>query len=881
MNFKNNKFIHTFYQYPLKYCIAVIAVNILLSLQTISAQKYSFISVSFKSSIKQGTVKQFIEDISTHSGFIIEYSPQFLDTTKLIRLTGDENTLGSLLQKIFAEQKVIVTERNKKIILVPSLRPLPDNSFSTFYSIYGIIKESGSKEPLLGVTILDRKYKKGTISNNHGYYTFLLPEGKQTIQISYIGYQTNNLEIDITKNTRLDIELIPTAEISPEVSVTSTITENKIDGSNKVIIDDHGGAFSNILGEDDPLRLLYQFPGINAQPESAGSLLIRGGSPDQNVFLLDGNHIFNPTHILGSLSIVNTTSLKSLRLLKNDFPSRYGGGLSSVIDVFTKDGNMNVWKGDANASFLAGSLTIEGPLQKEKTAAMISVRKSWVNPFLTFLQKDYFVNFYDFNLKITHLLSKKDKLLVTIYSGQDKLIQKSDNTNNQQKWGNTVYSLAWNHLVRSKSFINTSVNYTSYNNNAGFKLSLYDTSNIPIKDIVYNNFSSMQQFNVQSHLEYSLSNSLKINSGIKFSSTIIQPYNTNISKDFVDDPEKFTPFGNLISNEYVAFAEADIKAGKKIFIRPGFHTSLYQFPGYNFFSPQPRLFFSYKFAKKQQVYFSFDYLTQYLHLLNNPTLGLNGDVWVPSTLNLAPEQSYLLNMGYTFQNKNKGIIIDAQLYWKAMKNVTNYAEGRNIFFNKVDWESNIESGKGWAYGAELKMQKTTDKLMVNVSYALAWSWRQFDQINNGNKFPFKYDRRHTLNLATSYILNNKFSLSGIWNFSTGDVFNLPDNLYADFNSAQQIQNPPIPDEYMFIYHFSGTNRYRTLSYNRLDLASAYNHQLSKKIKAKLTFGIYNVSGAPSQYLYDLEGTIGNKTLITVTKYKLFNLTPYLSYSVHF
>lgn len=880
MKLKKYNFICFFYQYLFKYCIAAIVAST-LSLQTASAQKYSFISVSFKPSIKHGTVKQFLEDISTRSGFIIEYAPQFLDTAKLIRLNGDENNLGTVLQKILLEQKVTVIERNNKIILVPSLRPLPENSFSTLYSIYGIIKESVSKEPLLGATILNRQNKKGTISNNHGYFTFLLPEGKQTIQISYIGYRTSNLEIDITKNTRLDIELEPVTDSSPEVSITTTINDLKTDASNKVVIDDHGEAFSNILGEDDPLRLLYQFPGINTSPESAGSLLIRGGSPDQNVFLLDGNHIFNPTHMLGSISIVNTTSLKSLQLFKSDFPSRYGGGLSSVIDVYTKDGNMNVWKGEANASFLAGSLTVEGPLQKEKTAAMISVRKSWANPFLDLLQNDYSINFYDLNLKITHLLSKKDKLLFTIYSGQDKLKQKVDNTNNQQKWGNRVYSMGWDHLLKSKSFINTSFNFTSYKNIAGFKLMLFDSNNAPVKNIVYNNFSSMLQFNVQSHLEYSLSNTIKIKSGIKFSSTLVQPYNTNIAKVFLDDPENYKAFGDLASKEYEAFAEADIKTGKRLFIRPGFHASFYKFPGYSFFSPQPRLFVSYKLAKKHQMYASIDYLTQFLHLLTNPTLGLNGDVWVPSTLNLAPEQSYLLNAGYTFHNKSKNILIDAQLYWKAMNNVTNYAEGRSIFFNKSNWESNIKSGKGWAYGAEFKMQKVTNKLMANISYALAWSWRQFDLINNGNKFPFKYDRRHTLNVAVSYLLNKKFNLSGIWNFSTGDVFNLPESLYADFNSAQQIQNPAIDNEYMFIYHFSGTNRYRTLSYNRFDFASSYIHRLSKKIKAKLTVGVYNVSGAPSQYLYDLEGTIGNNTLVTVTKYKLFNITPYLSYSVNF
>ena len=844
-------------------------------------KKYSFATNYYSSSIKKGTIVQFLDNIKANSSYIIEYSKSFLDTNKIIQLSDLDNNLGKIFIKILAGQKVEIVEKYNKIILIPTNDVFSSAGLVSKYALYGIIKDAQSKEPLPNAIIRDRENKIGAICNNYGYFTLSLAEGKHTLEVSYAGFEKFIIPLVISKDNRYDFELISKNDLGTEAIVSTTRNDNRKDGGNNVYNDADDQPFTNVLGEDDPMQSLAQLTGVNAQPESAGNLLIRGGSADQNMFLLDGNPIFNPTHLLGTLSIINLAALKSFKLYKSDFPSRLGGGLSSVMDVRTKDGNLQSWKGNINASFLAGSFFVEGPLQKNKTALMISARQSWINPFLNLLQKKYTAQFYDINLKLTHLLTKKDKIQFTLYTGKDNLVQTEDNTNNEQNWGNNVFACSWNHLIKSKSFVNTSINYTSYKNIAGYKLTLFDTTGLPVNDAVYNNYSKISQFNFQTEVEASLSNLIKLKLGTKFSATGIQPYSTNISTDFIHNTQFFSPFDDLHSNKWMAFVEAEMRLSNNFYLRPGMHLSLYNFDNYHFVSPQPRLFAWYKLSKQQRIYVSFAHLAQYLHSLTNPSLGINSDVLVPATANLQPEESYLYNIGYTYKAIKKGVIIDAQLYYKKFENVINYADGKNIYFNNFEKEKIIESGKGWFYGFECKIQKSTPKLYANLTYSLGWNWRQFDQINNGNPFPFKYDRRHTLNLGISYFFNKRTSISGLWHFSTGDVFSLPQKIYPDFNSAQQIINPATPNEYYFIYHFAGENQYRTLPYNKIDIAASIVRQITKKITGKINFGIYNISGDASQYIYNVEGAIGSKTLITVNKYRHFDITPYLSYSVSF
>ncbi|MEO6733452.1 MAG: carboxypeptidase-like regulatory domain-containing protein [Ferruginibacter sp.] len=845
---------------------------------TIYAQKNPIFSRTFKPSFQKGSVKDFLEDINHHNGSFIEYANNSIEAGKIVELKGGPFTLGQILQQVLKDQKVSAIEKNNKVVLVPSTTTLPKDAFVSFYSFYGITKDADSKESLADATIMEVSSQKGTLTNNFGYFTLLLPEGKQTVSISYAGYITQSIEIEMENNSRVDIQLLPNTDVE-EVSVTTNASGLEKNGENKINLS--GNPQNMIMGESDAVRSLYLLPGVQNTAQVISGMLVRGGSPDQNVFLLDGNPIFNPTHLLGTLSIVNNTSLKSIQFYKSNFPARFGGGVSSVMDVLTKDGNMRKWKGEANIGLLAGSFTLDGPIVKDKTSMMLSFRQSLVNPFLRLMKSGIDINFYDFQFKCTQLVGKKDKLMLNVYAGHDQLYLKQDNSNNQQQWGNKAISLAWNRLLGSHAFVNSSVGLSKYNNIAGFRYSLYDSINFALQDHrVYNTFSSIQQLYAQSHLELYSTNAIKFEIGGKVSFTNMNPFNTNVADDFIDKPDDFTAFPPISFREFVVYYENEIKTGSKLFLRPGIHIAHFQYGSFYYTSWQPRFFAVYKLGAKNQLNFSYNHMTQYLHLVTNPYLGINSDAWIPSTVVLRPEESDMINIGFLYKQIKK-ISFGAELYYKYLRNVTNYVEGKNLFLNNADWEQNVQSGKGWGYGIELKGDRNVAKWQTHVGYTLSWNWRKFKDINNGQKFPFKYDRRHQLNLAATYKYNRRWDFSGLWTFATGNVFTLPDRIYPDFDAARQITDPMVPKEYRLVYHSSASNQFRTLPYHRLDISASYHQLPGKKINSMLTMGVYNIYGSPSQYLYDLEGTLGKRSLVVSTQYKLFSVTPYLSYTLSF
>ncbi len=856
----------------------IFLLSLCFFVQVSQAQKANLFAINWRPSFSKATIQEFIDDINRSSGVIVEYASSSIDTGKVITLTGKPYTVGAVLQQVLQGQKLSVVQKNNKIILVPSPSPLPDDAFVTYYSVYGIVKENISQEPLAEATIWSAAQQKGIFSNSYGYFTFLLPEGKNQLQVSYAGYTSEKLDFDLTDNIRIDIQLTPKSDIEP-VTVTSTSKESgesidKVDGKQTP----YGGI---ILGEEDVLRSLYVQPGVKNIAEITNGVLVRGGSPDENIFLLDGNNVFNPTHLLGTLSIVNKTSLKSMNLYKSNFPARYGGGLSSVIDVFTKDGNMKEWKGEANAGLLAGSFTVEGPVKKDKAAIMLSVRNSWVNPFLQLINSGIGINFYDIHFKYTQLIGQKDKLMLNVYLGHDRLNLEQNNTNNQQEWGNKAISLIWNRVLGPRAFVNTSVNVSNYDNIAGFRYALYDSATgNNVQNKAYNTFSSIEQYNANTQLELSATNNIKFNIGGKASYTRIKPFDTNVSTTFVDNPGQFSSVPPLSFSEYVLFYENEFKLGRRLFIRPGVHASYFQYNSFHNLSAQPRFYSIYKLNTTQQISLAYSHLVQYLHQVTNPYLGINSDVWVPSTAILRPEESDMVNLGYYYSGPKK-FSFSAEVYYKELHHVTNYEDGQNLFLNDASWEQTVELGKGWCYGLEVKAEKKANKWQAFIGYTLSWNWRQFASVNDGNKFPFKYDRRHEIDASAIYKPNHHWDFSFLWTFATGDVFTLPDQIYPDFDNAQQIADPLSPKEYRLIYHSSATNQYRTLPFHRLDISSGYHHLLKKKWASLFTMGVYNLYGSPNQYVYDLEGTLGKRSLVVGTRYQFFSITPYVSYTVTF
>lgn len=832
-------------------------------------------STPFSPSTDKGSIGSFLEDINHQSNLIIEYTSSAVDTGKFIILQGKPATIGALLQQVLKAQKIRVLERNGKLILAPSNIPLPDDALLSWYTVFGFVKDETSGEPLTDATVWDPIHRRGAFANQHGYFTIELPEGKQTLQFSYAGYIASTIMIaDLQQDSRKDIRLQPVPPIE-EVVIAGEQRQRK-EGADKVNAED----YNNVLGEPDVLRSLYQLPGVKNVADIPNGILVRGGNPGENLFLLDGNPVFNPMHLLGSLPIVNKTALKNMYVYKSNFPARFGGGLSSVMDVNTKDGNMKKWKGEINAGVLAGSFTIEGPLKKDRTAMMLSFRHSWVNPFLSLIQRGVNLNFYDLQFKITQLVGKKDKLMLNVYAGDDNLHLEEGNIDNRHQWGNKNIALTWNRLLGPKAFVNTSVNLSSYNNIAGFKYSLYDSSGSIVQNKVYNIFSSIKQYNIRSVLEITPTNNWRMNMGGKLSYTDIKPFTRNVTQDFIDDPDEFSTFPTLSFREYVLFYESDIRVNKRLSIRPGIHFSHYKHDHFNFDSWQPRFYAAYRLDAHHQLSIAWSQMGQYLHQVTNPYMGVNSDAWVPATKKLQPEQSRMFNLGYLYQNKKIGTF-SAEVYYKKLQNVTNYIEGKNLFLNNSSWEQSVQTGKGWSYGSELMFFKKTPRLTAQLSYTLSWNWRQFRFVNKGAKFPFKYDRRHDLSLAASYLIGKRWNCAAQWTFATGDVFTLPSLVYPDFDDAQQIKDPTSPDEYRLIYQYTTAKAYRTPAYHRLDISGGFHHMLKHALPARLIMGVYNVYGAPSQYVYDLEGTLGKRSLVVTTRYQFFSITPYVSYNISF
>lgn len=812
---------------------------------------------------RQGTVKQYLDYISLASGFIVEYASNVLDVHKVIYLADDETTAADVLREISSQAHVTVIEAENKLIFTPAV---PPPGVTPQYTLFGFVQEEGSREPLIGASILDSLSGKGCMTNSQGYYSFPVSAGEHIFWISYVGYQPRRIRLDVDGDDRRDCRLLLNNQAVSSTTISAKGAPKKEDALKTGPSENE--LYNNFLGENDPIRARLLDPGVTS-PEDINGILVRGGDPDQNLFLLDGNEVFNPTHLLGALSIVNTTTLKSMQFYDGDFPARFNGGISSVTDVYTKDGNMEQWTGDANLGLLAGSATVEGPLIKNKLAVMASFREGWPNMLLTELSRDYHYSFQDFHLKFTYLINDNNKIVVNGYTGNDYMKQEDENADDAlQRWGNRLASVRWMHIWGTKSVMNISLNSSRYHNLAGFQ-NYFLPDSLLSPDSTYNTYCFINHMDVKAQLELFTSGRIKFNIGSRLGRTRVQPFETDIEDSLVEDISDFKAFAPLDYTDGDAYYENEIRIGRRLFIRPGIHSSFYAFRDYHYASIQPRFFSSYQLNPTQQVYFSFSRTGQYLHMVTNPSLGVNNNFWLPSTGIIKPEVGTIWNLGYAYKDK-KATRFSAEAYWKKMDNIINYNDGGNVFYNDSTWQTDMITGKGWSYGLELQAEKKLGQWSFRAAYALSWSWRQFDSINNGLKFPYKYDRRHQLQLLVSYAPGKHWAFNVHWTFASGDA-------YTPFNLAAFLDDP---SAFGSLYNAEGINIARTRALQRLDFAAAYRFT-THRLKHLLSLGFYNVSGSPEQYNYNLEITDDGQLEGATTPTSLFGFTPYISYTLHF
>jgi outer membrane receptor for ferrienterochelin and colicin len=745
------------------------------------------------------------------------------------------------------------------------------------HSISGYISDKKTGEKLRNASIFITNKNAGTTSNNYGFYSITLPSDSLSLIVSYAGYATFEKIVFLNMDYRLDIALDAQKDLEEVVVKTSRkpSVQNKTQMSSIDLPIETIKSLPRFLGEVDIIKAIQLLPGVQAGGEGQSGIYVRGGGPDQNLILLDGVPVYNVAHLFGFFSVFNADAVKNVELIKGGFPARYGGRLSSVLDIQMKEGNKNGLHGEAGIGLIASRLTLEGPFKKGKESSfMISGRRTYIDvlaqPFIKAqtdgLNTGYY--FYDLNAKANFKLSAKDHLYISGYTGDDKFYaddKTSDFTNKSGiKWGNTTAVVRWNHEFGNKLFGNLSTHYSKYQFEVGNEETSRTNSNEYFK---LNYFSGIEDVNVKYDFDFlpSPNHFIKMGTGITFHSYkpgAIQSKESRTGSPSVDTLYKYK---FLTAKETDTYIEDDIKISDKLKTNVGLHFTTFTIGTKTYTSLQPRVSARYLLSKDLSVKASYARMNQYIHLLTNAGLGLPTDLWVPVTERIPAQNSYQVATGIAYNYKNK-YEISVEGYYKKMNNIIEYAEGASYLNPTSNWEDKVEVGQGWSYGAEIFLQKKTGRTTGMIGYTLSWTDRQFEGLNFGNKFPYRYDRRHDLKMAVVHKLSKNIELSADFVYGTGQAISLPSATFLDDN-GQDVQA------------FEKRNGYRMEAFHRMDVGISFNKQ-KKNFSRSWIISVYNVYDRRNPFFIYL----GKDDATNKPAYKqvsLFPILPSITYQIKF
>ncbi len=759
------------------------------------------------------------------------------------------------------------------------------NLLAQKHTISGYIKDKGSGESLIAANVFNKSDLKGTTTNTYGFYSLTLPQDSITLIVSYVGYNSVESTFYLDKDIELNIELASSIELDEIVITAEEEIQQQTQMSAVTVKVKQIQALPSLMGEVDVLKVLQLLPGVQSGSEGSSGLYVRGGGPDQNLILLDGVPIYNSSHLFGFFSVFNADAINNVELIKGGFPARYGGRLSSVIDISLKEGNVKEFKGTATIGLIASKVTLEAPIIKDKTSFLFSARRTYIDvlarPFIKKINVGYY--FYDLNAKINHKFSNNDRLYLSGFFGKDKgqsKLKESDfdgiSTNEishefKLHWGNIIGAARWNHLFSPKLFSNLTLTYSKYSFSTGNKIDITSTTNGKTVNELF---------------------SIKYNSGIV-------DYAAKVDFDFIPNPNNYIRFGVSAINhsfnpgvlafktnyadtlvgsfstsayEYASYIENDFNVGKKVKINAGFHFSGFDVENEFYTSLQPRLALRYLMNNGYAIKASYAKMAQYIHLLSNTGIGLPTDLWVPSTKKVKPQTSvqYALGLAKTF---NKSYELSLEGYYKEMNNLISYKDGASFTSVNKDWQDKIEmGGKGTSYGVELFFQKKLGKLTGWAGYTLSWTNRQFKNINFGKVYPYRYDRRHDISLTSVYKLNNNIQFAATWVFGTGNSISLPTKIYSGKKTPNDLTTPSVE-------YYDGRNGFRMNAYHRLDFSIAF-IKVKKNGIRKLTLGFYNMYNHKNPFFIQAKNDIktGKRKFI---QYSLMPIIPSISYRFDF
>ena len=764
------------------------------------------------------------------------------------------------------------------------------------FTLSGYVKDASSGESLPGATVGLLELKKGVNANNYGFYSISVPKGDYQVKVSYLGYETQLISINLDKNTQLNIELLPKNMTSKEIVIKDVRKDENVKSTEMGMHQLSMEAVKKlpvIMGEVDVLKSLQLLPGVSSAGEGQSGFYVRGGGPDQNLILLDEAVVYNTGHLFGFFSVFNGDAIKNVTLIKGTAPANYGGRLSSVVDVSMKEGNNKKYQVEGGIGLIASRLSIQGPILKNKASFMVSARRTYIDALVKpFVKKESTLSgsgyyFYDLNAKVNYILSKKDRLYASGYFGKDVFTFKNKERtfNIKVPWGNSTATLRWNHEFSNKLFMNTTLTYNDYQ----------FTFNAEQQDFNVQLYSGIRDWSGKVDLDYYS----KFNHNFKFGgiytwhtftpSTVsgsaggtelspdqsFRKYAHEIGIYALDEFDLGERFKINAGIRYTQFMQAgpytrytfDLNDKKTDSISYGAGEIAKSYGGF-----EPRLNIRFTIDKTSSIKAGVAKTYQYLHLVTNNGSTLPTDIWSPSTYFVRPQEAWQYSIGYFKNFLDNKVETSVEVYYKDMKNLLEYREGY-VPSSLRDIDYDFVFGRGYAYGAEFFVNKTKGRWTGWISYTLAWTRRIFKDLNNGLEYPAKFDQRHNISITSTYELNKKWTLSGVFVFGSGNRISLPTELYVIDNGLYQ--------------NYDQLNNYSLPPYHRLDLAAIYvpKPDSKKKWKGSWTFSIYNVYSRQNPYLVylDTQGGLNtqNGVELKVKQVSIFPILPSITYNFKF
>lgn len=757
-----------------------------------------------------------------------------------------------------------------------------DNKFT----LSGHIKDAASGEELISASLYVSSKEIGTVSNLYGFYSITLPSGDYEIVFSYLGYEDLKLNIKLDEDLRQDVELSSSENLISEIVISAEELDQNVTSTQMSVAKIDVEAVKKIpalFGEVDIIKAIQLLPGVKSIGEGTSGFYVRGGNADQNLVLLDEAPIYNASHMLGFFSSFNPDAIKDMQLYKGAISSRYGGRLSSVLDIRMKEGNSKKFGGSAGIGTMMSRLSLEAPLG-DQGSFIVSGRRSYLDVVGKAFQaikgdtsnQDSQFYFYDLNAKGNYRLGENDRLFLSGYFGRD--VFKSGDF--KMGYGNKTATLRYNHIFSPKLFSNLSLYYSDYD----YSLGIVDE----ISDIDW--AARLMEYSLKADLTAYLSPQHTLHFGLQSISHSLDPGNITV----IENGELLSDFkienAKSLENAIYVADEWEINDALKmeIGLRASSLHNLGPHEQYNFdsdyeltdttqfkkgiyhsyYNLEPRLGIKYSLNKKQSIKASYNRTSQYIQQASNGNSATPFDVWFTSSPNVKPQLADQLALGYFRNFKDNSYEFSFEVYYKNFSDAIDFKERAQLLLNK-NLEGELRFGTARAYGAEVMIKKDLGRLTGWLSYTYSKIEKKIEQINEGNWYNAKYDKPHDLSLVLSYELNKRISIGSNFVYSTGGAATFPTGKYV-------YKGQVIPV-------YSERNAERLPDYHRLDFSLTLQNKknTNRNFKSQWVFGIYNAYDRRNALSIDFKQDQNNPSRTFAEKTAVFSIVPSVTYNAKF